>query len=267
MTLRHSGSRAITGKLWQSRAGAHTNLRWQVAEEIAVGILLNARPLAVVMASPVDLRDLGAGFVLSEQYVADASAIRSIVAMRTENGFCVDVGAEPGAVRETRPRAIEARSGCGLCGLNNLTDVSLNVPHRHREGPPPGAIANAFAELEHHQPMKADNHSVHAAGFADFSGRVALVREDVGRHNALDKLIGALARRGQPCAEGFVVMTSRCSFELVQKAATAGFGALATISAPTQLALDTARAAGLPLASCAPDGIAVFDWAQEPMEA
>lgn len=256
MTLRHSGSRAVTGKLWQRRAQAHICLQWRVAEDVAVGVLLNARPLAVVMATPVDLKDLGVGFVLSQRYVADPSAIKGVVAMRTENGYCVDVGAEPMAVSAGRPRAMEARSGCGLCGLNSLTDVILDVPYRHRDLPLAAAIADAIAELERHQPMQADNHSVHAA---DFTGRVTLVREDVGRHNALDKLIGALARRDQKCPEGFVVMTSRCSFELVQKAATAGFAALATMSAPTQLALDTAHAAGLPLASCAPDGLAIFD--------
>lgn len=259
MNLRHRGSRPVTARLWQRAAQNPDPLEWQVAEEVAVGMLLNARPLAVVMATPVDLKDLGVGFVLSEQYVKHPGAIKGVVTMRTESGFCVDVSADPAAVRSRPARAMEARSGCGLCGLNALTDVTLEVPHRDLDTPSARAIARAFMELGQHQPMKAVNHSVHAAGFADGAGHVTLVREDVGRHNALDKLIGVLAGRGHSCSGGFAVMTSRCSFELVQKAATVGFAALATMSAPTQLALDTARAAGLPLASCASNGIAVFD--------
>lgn len=259
--LRHSGSRAVSAKLWQDATGAHDPLQWQVAEEAAVGVLLNTHPLAVLMASPVDLKDLGVGFVLSEQYVNRAGAIRNAVAMRTNNGFCVDVSADVQAVSRKPPRTMEARSGCGLCGLSALTDVALEVPHRRRESPGAAAVARAFQELGQRQPIRAVNHSVHAAGFADQSGHVTVVREDVGRHNALDKLIGVLAQRGETISEGFAVMTSRCSFDLVQKAATAGFAGLATLSAPTQLALDTAQAAGLPLASAAPNGVAVFDWA------
>lgn len=256
-----TGSRAVTAKLWrpETRRAATDDLQWQIAEEVAVGVLLNSRPVAVVMASPVDLKDLGIGFLISEKHLPDAGAIRSAVVMRTDNGFCVDVGADPKAVAARPVRAMESRSSCGLCGLNALTDVSLEMSFTQRNGPSAAAVASAFAQLGQQQPMKAVNHSVHGAAFADCAGNVILVREDVGRHNALDKLIGALRRRGTRCCDGFAVMTSRCSFELVQKAATAGFSGLATMSAPTQLALDTARAAGLPLASAAPDGIAMFD--------
>lgn len=260
MHVSQVGSRPVVAKLWQEAPSreATAPLQWQVAEEVAVGVLLNSRPVSVVMATPADLKDLGLGFLVSERYLTSMDAVRSLVAMRTEKGFCVDVGADPAAVSAQPQRTMEVRSSCGLCGMNALTDVALGIAYRHRRAPAAAAIAQAFAQLQQQQPMKSVNHSVHGAGFADFEGNLLLVREDVGRHNALDKLIGALLRQGTPCEEGFVVMTSRCSFELVQKAARAGFGALATLSAPTQLALDSARAGGLLLASAAPEGIALF---------
>lgn len=258
--IRSTGSCAVIAKLWRKEPnqGQTGDLRWQIAEEVAVAILVNSRPTAVVMATPVNLKDLGIGFLLSEQYLSRVSAVRSTLVMRTDKGFCVDVGVDPKAINARPERVMESRSSCGLCGLNTLTDVSLKIPFVRRNAPEAASVARAFARLHRHQPMKAVNRSVHGAAFANFDGDLLLVREDIGRHNALDKLIGALTREGTRCSDGFVVMTSRCSFELVQKAAIAGFSALATISAPTQLALETARVAGLSLASTAPDGIAVF---------
>lgn len=259
-SIRSTGSCAVVAKLWREepQRDRTADLRWQIAEEVAVAVLINSRPIAVIMATPVNLKDLGVGFLLSEQHLSSVSAIRSTLVMRTEKGYCVDVGVDPEAVKAGPERVMESRSGCGLCGLNTLTDVSLKVPFVHRNAPEAASVARAFAQLHRYQPMNAVNRSVHGAAFADFDGGLALVREDIGRHNALDKLIGALMRQGMRCSDGFAVLTSRCSFELVQKAAIAGFSGLATISAPTQLALETARAAGLSLASMAPDGIAVF---------
>lgn len=259
-SLRHTGSYSVRAKLWQAQAhhSQEVDLRWQVAEEVAVGVLVNGHPVGVVMASPVNLKDLGIGFLLSEKHVSEAASIKSALLMRTRTGICVDVAVEPYALSTRPSRAMESRSSCGLCGLSALTDVTLELPFRPRRAPTAAAIARALGQLNEQQPMRAVNHSVHGAGYADFDGNLLLVREDVGRHNALDKLIGALARQRRGCTDGFAVMTSRCSFELVQKAATAGFAALATMSAPTQLALDTARAAGLPLASAAGDGVVLF---------
>ena len=125
--------------------------------------------------------------------------------------------------------------------------------------PSPAAILKAAAELPRRQPMNRLNHTVHGAAWVSLDGRIVLVREDVGRHNALDKLIGALSEAGTDLASGFVMMTSRCSFELVQKAATVGIGALVTVSAPTLLALEIARKARLFLASLGDRGVVVFN--------
>ena len=157
-------------------------------------------------------------------------------------------------------RSIEGRSGCGLCGVENIADVvrvTTAVPSPVH--PTPEAILKAAAELPQRQPMNQLNHTVHGAGWVSLDGEVLTVREDVGRHNALDKLIGALAETGTDLTSGFVLMTSRCSFELVQKAATAGIGALVTVSAPTLLALDIARKARMFLASLGGPGVVVFN--------
>lgn len=233
-------------------------LLWHVAEETAVGILINSEPVAVVMATPLDLEDLAIGFVLAEGYVDTMLSIRRTRTFPTETGHYVDVIANPAARRAPPARVMEGRSGCGLCGIRALTDVTFKLPHRRRTALRPESIALAFDALASHQPINAANHSVHAAGFASMAGEIHWAREDVGRHSALDKLIGALKRSQIDVESGFVVMTSRCSFELVQKAAIAGLGGLATLSAPTALALDMARRAGLPLASRAPGGIALF---------
>lgn len=254
-----TGSVAVMAQWWRdANVASEQRLHWQVAQETAVALLMNSQPVVVLMASPLDLCELAVGFMLSEAYVANTSDILGATQMRTGTGYAVDVGVRPGAILKHPARSMEARSGCGLCGLQNLTDVRRAPSLRLRRALDPAAVARAMRELHHHQPLNKINRSVHAAAFADASGEIQLVREDVGRHNALDKLIGAMANDAPRREQGFAVLTSRCSFELVQKAAVAGFSGLATLSAPTQLALETARAAGLPLASAAPDGIALF---------
>lgn len=235
-----------------------SEMMWHVAEEVAVGILVNAEPVTVMMATPVDLEDMAVGFLLAEGYLDSILDIRKIRVLSTKTGFCVNVAAGKSLRRKLSGRAMEGRSGCGLCGLHALTDVTFSLPHRVRPALQAESITAAFDALASHQPMNAANHSVHAAGFAAMDGVIHWAREDVGRHNALDKLIGALKRNHVDGANGFAVMTSRCSFELVQKAAIAGLGGLATLSAPTTLALEMARRAGLPLASRASGGIALF---------
>ncbi len=172
--------------------------------------------------------------------------------MPVDHGFAVDIAAADGALVKERfvRRAIEGRSGCGLCGVEDIASALRPLtPVARAWAPSPVAIKKAAAALRDKQPMNSVNRSVHGAAWVSPDGEVLIVREDVGRHNALDKLIGALYRADIAPQSGFVLMTSRCSFELVQKAATAGIGGLVTVSAPTTLALDLAKSANLFLAS------------------
>ncbi|MGZ5890942.1 MAG: formate dehydrogenase accessory sulfurtransferase FdhD [Hyphomicrobium sp.] len=235
---------------------------WQLPEEVAVALQINSAPYTVMMATPADLTDFGVGFALAEGIVTKRSDIRAVLAMPVENGFAVDIAVGEEALERARMvrRSIEGRSGCGLCGVENIADVvRVRKPVATQVRPSPAAILKAAEELPRRQPMNRLNHTVHGAAWVSLDGRIVLVREDVGRHNALDKLIGALAEAGTDLASGFIMMTSRCSFELVQKAATVGIGALVTVSAPTLLALEIARKARLFLASLGDRGVVVFN--------
>jgi FdhD protein len=256
--VREGGSRRATGV--EVDGTAH-HVSWQLADEVPVAIMYNSRSYAVMMATPADFTDFGYGFTLSEGFVSDMSEIENVLAMPVENGFCVDISVASQALKFRKPpdRALEGRTGCGLCGIEDISQVIRPLPQlRTKAAVGAKAIVRAFDELPSHQPINAATHSVHAAAWCDFSGRVLLAREDVGRHNALDKLIGALARQKADFGRGFIAMTSRSSFELVQKSATMGVPLLATLSAPTALALELARRAGMALAARAKDGIVFF---------
>lgn len=235
-------------------------ITWALADEVPVAILVNSEPFAVMMTSPADLRDFAIGFALSEGLVPSYGDIQQVLAMPVEGGFSIDLAIDPvvfEAARKPR-RSMEGRTGCGICGVSEIGEAVRRQPPVNRLDLDPGAVARGLETLPHHQPMNQVNHSVHAAAWCDFHGTIALAREDVGRHNALDKLIGALVQGGHDLQEGFVVMSSRCSFELVQKAAMLGIRGLATISAPTALALSLAQEAGLSLAARANDRIVLF---------
>jgi len=234
---------------------------WQIAEETPVAVMLNSRSLAVMMATPADLEDFGIGFALSEGFLASASAVRSVLVLPHDRGFAVDLAVDEAAIprRQVPRRAMEGRSGCGLCGVDEIEAVVRPLPRVETAVTlTAAAVKRAFRELPAHQPMNRVNHSVHAAGWCDASGHVLFGREDVGRHNALDKLIGALCREGTDLGSGFVVMSSRLSFELVQKAATVGIGAMAAISAPTSLALSIAEQTGVQVAVSGQKKIMLF---------
>ena len=234
---------------------------WFLPEEIPVAILINSTSYAVMMATPADLEDFAMGFALSEGLVAHASHISNVLVMPSGEGFSVDLAiAETDLIRERMiSRSIEGRVGCGLCGIEEMADA-IRMPDGKLHAPALDAIAvaKAFDALPTHQPMNELNRTVHAAAFCSVDGAILLAREDVGRHNALDKLIGAMAR-SHTKPNGFVLMSSRCSFELVQKCASVGIGALATVSAPTALALKLATQAGLHLASLSKAGVMIFD--------
>ena len=235
---------------------------WQVPEEVPVAILFNSAPYAVMMATPADLDDFAAGFALAEGIIPSASHIKGILTLPSEEGLAVDLAVEEKHLNRDRmvKRSLEGRVGCGLCGIEDIKDA-IRMPEGIvvNTALSPQAVARAYEALPLYQPMNAVNRTVHAAAWCSPDGVILLSREDVGRHNALDKLIGALAKSKTNLRDGFVLMSSRCSFELVQKCALAGIGALATISAPTALALQLAKQAGLKLAALSKGGVMIFE--------
>lgn len=243
-------SRAVDGVA--NVAGRDSAVSWQLPDETPIAVQINSEAYAVMMATPADLRDFAVGLAIGEGLISDKSAIRGVLVMPVDNGMAVDIAVdEQGLNRErfTR-RAIEGRSGCGLCGVSDIASAIRPLTPVTRDwAPTADAIRTAAAALPARQPMNLVNRSVHGAAWVSRDGEILLVREDVGRHNALDKLIGALARSSADLSAGFVLMTSRCSFELVQKSVSAGIGALVSVSAPTTLALDLATSAGLYLAA------------------
>jgi FdhD protein len=223
-----------------------------VVVEAPVALLYNGLSFAVMMATPCDLEDFALGFALSEGVVATADEFNLVDVVHADAGISLHAAipqARYDALAQRR-RGLEGRSGCGLCGVEALQDALRAVPRV----PEPQAVSlrqiqGALQALSGQQPMNARSGGVHAAGFAHAGG--LLVREDVGRHNALDKLIGALVTGGIDPARGFLVITSRASYEIVHKAAMAGIGIVVAISAPTDLAIRTAEAAGITLAAFA----------------
>jgi len=226
-----------------------------VAEESAVALVYNGVSHAVMMATPHDLEDLGRGFSFTEGIVEKPSDIYDVEVEPVGRGFEVRlrIANQRMAALQERRRSLAGRTGCGLCGVESL-DAALRPV---AVAPAPAtvsraAVERAMAELPNRQIINKVNGATHAAGWADAAGRLIAVREDVGRHNALDKLAGALAQLERKAAGtiqpgGFVVVTSRCSYEMVQKAAALGAAAIAAVSAPTSLAIETAVEANIAL--------------------
>lgn len=229
-----------------------------IAEEVPVALVYNGVSHAVMMATPRNLEEFALGFSLSEDILATSHELLAATASRARNGITLDltVTNERFAALRARRRQLAGRTGCGLCGVESL-EQALRPIRAVAGGEPaePAAVARAVAELPRRQTLKRRGHAVHAAAWAGLGGELALVREDVGRHNALDKLIGAMARGGADPRRGFALVTSRCSYEMVQKAATAGIATLVALSAPTTLALRVAQASGVTLIARAPGGV------------
>ncbi len=238
----------VERRIYVDNDGAQT---WGIAVETPVEIGINGAPWTVMMATPTDLEDLAIGLALTERVVNDISAVERITAANYLEGIVVDLVVPAHAVNESarNRRSLEGRIGCGLCGIEALAGLPSrpNSIVGNRVLIDVSAVQNAFGELSALQPLNQATHSMHAAAWCRLDGSIELVREDVGRHNALDKLIGARVRAGRLDEPGFIAMTSRCSFELVYKAAVTRAGALATISAPTSLALEWAATLRLPL--------------------
>ena len=256
-TMRGNASLA-KGSEWHALKGRFTAIERDLPEEIAVAITVGKKPAAVVIASPADYEDLGWGFVVTEG-IARPSDIESCTVAPEATGVRVLLKLT-GSTGPMRERVLPGRSSCGLCGVKDLNQAIRTIPQVAKGGAiAPEALHAAVAALEQNQPLNARTHAVHAAAHMTRDGRITQVREDVGRHNALDKLIGALARAGVDPAEGAVLLTSRASYEMVDKAAMAGVRILAAISAPSALALRKAEAAGMTLVGVARrDSFVVF---------
>jgi len=221
-----------------------------VVEETPVAVVYNGVPHVVMMATPIDLEDFVLGFSLTEELIRTPADLLSLEIVRYSQGIEIQVTVSPecDAVIAGRTRRLTGRTGCGICGsdsiavvLKELRQVPAGTPVR------PASIQTALEALTERQALNAATGTVHAAAWASANGLIELVREDVGRHNALDKLIGAGVKQGVDPATGFVVVTSRASFEMVQKAMILGAPLLAAISGPTGLAARVAEQSGMTL--------------------
>ncbi|MFZ5670703.1 MAG: formate dehydrogenase accessory sulfurtransferase FdhD [Pseudomonadota bacterium] len=249
-------------RLWRRGEAGDVPVDRPLADEAPVGLLYDGRPHVVLMATPADVEDLAIGFTLTER-IAGFGDIAAVAVETLDEGLQVDVRLAAAGRRgraKARVRTLEGRSSCGLCGVQRLAQAVRPLSPLP-EGPvvARAAVEAALDALERQQALGRLTRAMHAAALADADGALVLVREDVGRHNALDKLAGAAARRGLDPAGGFALITSRCSYEMVEKAAVAGVRLLVAISAPTALAIRKAEECGMTLVALArADGCAVF---------
>ena len=234
--------------------GATTHTMDQVAEEVPIAIVFHNVPHVVMLATPANFEDFAVGFTLSEGLVAHPDEIREVEV--TQGAEAVDVRVTVVWERFTellhRRRNLTGRTGCGLCGAETADDAIREVA---KVGPGTNVTTQdlhaAIEQLGSLQPINSRTGSVHAAAWVVPGKGIQLVREDVGRHNALDKAIGALVRSKADLAEGYMLITSRASFEMVQKCATVGISFLAALSAPTAFAVRLAQKSGLTLVAFA----------------
>lgn len=239
------------------RSGQTVDTSDHVIEETPIALGYNGQSHAVMLATPLALDDFAVGFSLTEGIVAAVAEIGYLQIYQRQDGMEIwmRIPEQRFAALEGRERNLTGRTGCGLCGTANLNQaircpspVNSEVRVSHQE------LALALGNLAQHQPLNRQTGAVHGAAWVVPGQGIVLMREDVGRHNALDKLIGALLRSGQTVETGFVLVTSRASYEMVQKCASVGIGLMAAISAPTGLAIRLAEQTGLTLVGFARAG-------------
>lgn len=239
----------VTVQRW--RHGEIERVADQVAEEVPVALTFHGVPHVVMLATPANLEDLAVGFTLSEMIVASPSEILSVEAATREDGALeVRIGIAAAKFSELlrRQRNLTGRTGCGLCGAQTVEDaIRQPAPVRGGVSVDVRSLHAALMDLRQRQEINLRTGSVHAAAWVSPDSGIQLVREDVGRHNALDKVIGAVTRAGGDFRSGYFVVTSRASYEMVQKAVTVGGTLLAAVSAPTAFAVRLAEATGLTL--------------------
>ncbi|WP_147694086.1 formate dehydrogenase accessory sulfurtransferase FdhD [Vogesella mureinivorans] len=239
------------------QAGSAVAATDQLIAEVPVAMVYNGISHAVLLASPADLHDFALGFALSEGILTHASELYDCEAWQGEAGIelRLDIASARFSQLKARRRNMAGRTGCGLCGVDSLDAVAQTIaPLPLRPTLHAASIARAVAALPAQQPLHAATGAAHGAAYCHADGSIVLVREDVGRHNALDKLIGALRRQGVDTRDGFVLVSSRASYEMVQKTAQAGIPALIAVSAPTAYAAQLAGQCGLLLAGFARPG-------------
>jgi formate dehydrogenase accessory protein FdhD len=236
--------------------------RWEeqherIVEETPVAIVYNRIPHVVMMATPTDLEDFALGFSLTEELIESADDLKHLEIARYSRGVEIQATVDERCVAgiSERTRRLTGRTGCGICGADSVDAVLKSIhPVESTIGFSVAAVQRALELLAANQPLNAASGAVHAAGWAQPDGTVSLIREDVGRHNALDKLVGAATSARVVPSAGFIVVTSRASFEMVQKATVLGAPLLAAISGPTGLAVRVAEQAGLTLVGFARRG-------------
>ncbi len=239
------------------RDGATSRAADAVAVEVPVALEYNGVSHTVMLASPLDLEDFGLGFSLTEGIVAAPREMFDVEVIEADEGLRVimDIAGERFVCLKERRRSLAGRTGCGLCGAESLQQVFRDLaPVASPLRISSAALHGALAALRGSQRLQGITGATHAAAWISPEGDILVVREDVGRHNALDKLIGALAKAGTDFDAGAVVVTSRASYEMVQKAASMGIGLLAAVSAPTDLAIRMADRLNLTLVGFAREG-------------
>lgn len=239
------------------REDGHGPQQRTLPSEVPIAIVFDGSTQAVMMATPQDIEDFAQGFALTEGIIADPSQIQSYETQPHDGGIEARfwLAGERSSALTARRRAMAGPVGCGLCGIDSLSEAIRPLPLVSTALTLPKAeVLSATESLRQGQILHRDTRATHAAGFLLPGKGVILVREDVGRHNALDKLIGALSRQGIDPASGAVVMTSRVSVELVQKCAMVGCGMLIAVSAPTALGVQVAMQTGITLIALARDG-------------
>jgi FdhD protein len=261
--LQHDSRAAIVSlpvnATWKAR-GADEERLVCLAEEVPIAFRYDGFAHGVMMATPADLHDFAVGFSRSEGIIDSRSEIRDISIIHSDEGAIVDISLGGSALHHylasRRVRQLRGHTSCGLCGVEDLDDVRRPLAKLRPAASclAAGSIATALTALRQWQPLSRHTRGAHASAWVALDGTLRIVREDVGRHNSLDKLIGATLRSDTAVEHGFCLITSRCSFEMAQKAVAAGFATLVSAGAPTGLAVRLAEAAGLTLYSLTRDG-------------
>ena len=250
--MARSSHRSVARSAWRSGVASHGTRT--VPEETPVAFTYGGTTHAVMMATPADIEDFAVGFSLGERIVSSVSEILSVEAVEVEGGIDVQLtlAGDRDAELKTRRRAMAGPVGCGLCGVESIEAAMRHLPRVEAElSLSPTEISRAVGLMAGGQALNAMTRAVHAAGFFVAGEGMIALREDAGRHNALDKLVGCLARNGIDPRTGAFVVTSRLSVEMVQKTAQAGCPVIIAVSAPTALAIDAAEDAGVTLVALA----------------